>query len=122
AKNKTLSTVLITRKVFFIWSEIMVEIRGIDQLIGKLKRSADLGLVKKTVQLNGAELDKRMKRNATFVKGYQTGETKRSITTSLSDSGLSSTTKPTTHYSFYLEKRSEERRVGKECGYRRWRN
>lgn len=75
-----------------------------DQLIGKLKRSADLGLVKKTVQLNGAELDKRMKRNATFVKGYQTGETKRSITTSLSDGGFSSTTKPTTHYSYYLEK------------------
>ena len=81
-----------------------MEIRGIDQLIGKLKRSADLGLVKKTVKLNGAELDKRMKRNATFTQGYQTGETKRTITTSLSEGGFSSTTKPTTHYSFYLEK------------------
>lgn len=81
----------------------MVEFRGLDQLQGKLKRGADLGLVKKTVQLNGAELDKKMKRNATFVKGYQTGETKRSIQTSLSDGGFTSTTKPTTHYSPYLE-------------------
>lgn len=83
-----------------------------DQLIGKLKRSADLGLVKKTVLLNGAELDKRMKRNAIFKGHYNskgefvkpTGETKRTITTSLSDGGFSSTTKPTTHYSYYLEK------------------
>lgn len=90
----------------------MVEFRGLDQLVGKLKRNADLGLVKKAVKLNGAELDKRMKRNATFKGHYNskgefvspTGETKRTIETALSDGGFTTTTKPTTHYSYYLEK------------------
>ena len=74
-----------------------------DRLLRQLRKNADLNDVKKVVQMNGAELDSLMKRNATFTKGYQTGETKRSIQTSLSDEGFTSTTKPTTHYAPYLE-------------------
>jgi len=80
-----------------------MEIRGLDQLIGGLNKRANLDIVKSTVTKNGADLDKRMKRNASFTRGYQTGTTKRSITTTLSDGGFTSTTKPNTHYSAYLE-------------------
>lgn len=81
----------------------MVKITGIEALQGKLKRSADLGLVKKTVKLNGGELENTMKRNATFVKGYQTGTTKRSIKLDMEDGGFTAKVAPHTHYSPYLE-------------------
>ncbi len=81
----------------------LVKVTGADALINHLKRNATLDDVKKTVRLNGSELHRRMQRNATFTKGYQTGETKRSIELSIIDSGLTSEVEPKTHYSPYLE-------------------
>src|SRR5690625_530019 len=80
-----------------------MRLRGADELIGALHKRADLGLVKKTVKLNGAELERSMKRNASFDKGYQTGETKRSINLTLEEDGMTARVGPTTHYSPYLE-------------------
>src|SRR5690625_4285244 len=80
-----------------------MRLRGADELIGALHKRADLGLVKKTVKLNGTELERSMKRNASFDKGYQTGETKRSINLTLEEDGMTARVGPTTHYSHYLE-------------------
>src|SRR5690625_6286945 len=80
-----------------------MRLRGADELIGALHKRADLGLVKKTVKLNGTELERSMKRNASFDKGYQTGETKRSINLTLEEDGMTARVGPTTHYSPYLE-------------------
>lgn len=80
-----------------------MRLKGANQLVGALKDRADMGLVKKTVQLNGSELERKMRRNASFKKGYQTGETKRSIRLNLEDGGLTARVAPTTHYSPYLE-------------------
>src|SRR5690625_7535975 len=112
-------------KVFFIWSVIaIIKVTGADKLIAQLKRNANIDDVKNVVRLNGSEMEKKMKRNASFTKGYQTGETKRSIGLEIKDKGLTAEVKPTTHYAPYLEKgtrfmRSEERRVGKEWRCRR---
>lgn len=92
-------------KVFFIWSVIaIVKITGAEALISQLKKNATLDDVERTVRLNGSELEKKMKRNASFTKGYQTGETKRSIGLEIKDRGLTAEVKPTTHYAPYLEK------------------
>ncbi len=91
-------------KVFFIWSVMtLVKITGADKLLAQLKKNANLNDVKNTVRLNGSELDRLMQRNATFTKGYQTGETKRSIELELKDDGFTAEVKPTTHYAPYLE-------------------
>lgn len=91
-------------KVFFIWSVIKLpKITGADKLLSQLKKNANLGDVKRTVKLNGSELHRQMQRNATFTKGYQTGETKRSIDLELKDNGFTSEVKPKTHYAPYLE-------------------
>ena len=80
-----------------------VEWRGTDKLAKKFRSNMELQLAKQIVKTNGAELDRRMKSNAVFTRGYSTGATRRSINTSISDGGLTSTTKPGTHYSPYLE-------------------
>lgn len=59
--------------------------------------------VKETIKKHGSELERTMKRNATFTKGYQTGETKRSINTELRDAGYTASVKPTTEHAPYLE-------------------
>lgn len=81
-----------------------MKIKGLTALMKDLDKMAKSApRVKEAVKKNGAELDRVMKRNATFVKGYQTGETKRSINTQLKDAGYTSVTKPTTEYSGWLE-------------------
>lgn len=80
-----------------------LEWRGCEELGKKFIDNAKLTLAKQIVKTNGAELDGRMKDKAFFIKGYSTGATRRSISTSMSDGGLTSTTKPGTHYSPYLE-------------------
>lgn len=91
-------------KVFFIWSVMtLAKVTGADALIKHLNRNVTLDDVKKTVKLNGSELERKMKRNASFTKGYQTGETKRSIGLEIKDQGLTAEVKPTTHYAPYLE-------------------
>jgi len=81
----------------------LVKITGADALIRQLKKNATLDDVKNTVRLNGSELERRMKRNASFTKGYQTGETKRSIGLEIKEGGLTAEVKPGTHYAPYLE-------------------
>lgn len=91
--------------MYFIWSVTsLTKLTGADALIKHLNRNATLDDVKKTVRLNGSELERRMKRNASFTKGYQTGETKRSIGLEIKDQGLTAEVKPTTHYAPYLER------------------
>lgn len=80
-----------------------LSVKGVDQLVGKLKRNATLNDVKEVVKMNGSELDRRMKRKAVFTKGYSVGATKRSIKLSIEDNGFAARVKPTTHYSYYLE-------------------
>lgn len=82
---------------------MLSKLTGADALLSQLKKNANLDDVKKTVRLNGSELEKRMKRNASFTKGYQTGETKRSIGLELKEQGLTAEVKPTTHWAPYLE-------------------
>lgn len=80
-----------------------LQVDGIEELVGKLKRNATLKDVRNVVRLNGSELDRRMTRNASFVKGYQTGTTKRSIELTILDDGFTAHVAPTTHYSLFLE-------------------
>src|SRR5699024_397693 len=105
ARNKTLNTNPITGRVFFIWKVIAMSraIVGADALIAQLKRNTNLDDVKRVVKMNASELERKMKRNASFTKGYQTGETKRSIGTSVEGDGMSAVVGPKTHYSPYLE-------------------
>lgn len=79
------------------------EIHGVDELKRALNERISLDDVKKVVQQNGAELQQKMVRNASFSKGYQTGTTKRSISIALKDSGLTAVVAPGTNYSPYLE-------------------
>lgn len=80
-----------------------VKVEGIEALVKGLNKNADLDLIKKVVKTNGAELDSKAKRNAVFTQGYATGQTKRSISTTIEDGGLTSKTKPSTEYSVYVE-------------------
>ncbi|MFD1385719.1 HK97-gp10 family putative phage morphogenesis protein [Oceanobacillus oncorhynchi subsp. oncorhynchi] len=77
-------------------------IKGTGPLIKAMQKKSDLSAVKKVVQLNTSELQRKMQRNATFTKGYSTGTTKRSITSSVSDNGFTGMVSPGTHYSPYL--------------------
>lgn len=88
----------------------MIKINGMEPLIAKLEKGMDIGPVKEVVKMNGAELDKEMKRNAKFKGHYKgnkfikpTGETKRSIRLTMSEGGLKAEVKPTTEYAPYLE-------------------
>lgn len=80
-----------------------VRIEGLEKLQRKLKSNVTMDDVKKVVKKNGAELHTKIVQNAEFTKGYQTGTTKQSIRSSVSDGGLTWTVEPTTEYSPYLE-------------------
>src|SRR5690625_5751939 len=70
----------ITEKGFYLWKVILLRIKGLTALTQRLQKSAKaVQKSREVVKTHGAKLEKTMKRNATFVKGYQTGETKRSI-------------------------------------------
>lgn len=81
----------------------MSRILGADKLLTKLRKGAKFVDVQNAVKLNGSELDRKMTRNASFTKGYQTGATKRSINLVITKGGLVATVAPTTEYSEYLE-------------------
>lgn len=84
-----------------------VVISGGDTLVKKLKTIKNLEFAKKTVKKHGALLQKKMKQNATpgviFVKGYSTGETKRSIELDIENGGLTAVVAPNTEYAPYVE-------------------
>lgn len=80
-----------------------IHVEGLDKLMKKLKENATLDDVKRVVSQNGAELQQKMQAKADFKKGYQTGQTKRSIGLEKTDNGLTAEVEPGTEYSPYLE-------------------
>lgn len=74
------------------------------QLMKRLERSAkSVPKVREAVKKNGAELENLTKRNASFTRGYQTGETKRSVALAIADAGFSANVKPGTEWAYWLE-------------------
>ncbi|MGX7349984.1 HK97-gp10 family putative phage morphogenesis protein [Dolosicoccus paucivorans] len=80
-----------------------IELKGATEIQVHLKKAISKELIKQVVRTNGADLNAVMVRNAVFVRGYSTGATRRSITLSLDDGGLTARVKPGTHYSVYVE-------------------
>ncbi len=87
-------------------------IKGTGPLIKAMQKKSDLSAVKKVVQLNGSELQRRMQREASFKGHYHngkfippTGTTKRSIGISspMGDRGFAVRVAPNTYYSWWLE-------------------
>ena len=80
-----------------------IKITGLDKLEKALRENVTMDDVKKVVKHHGSQLHKRMQQNADFVKGYQTGTTKRSIGLEIADGGFTANVGPETEYSPYLE-------------------
>src|SRR5699024_11748902 len=76
---------------------------GILELERALKKTEKIDDVKTTVRLHGFEMERTMKMNARFVRGYSTRDTKRSIELKISPDGFTATVRPKTEYSPYLE-------------------
>ena len=76
---------------------------GLEDLQKKLRENVSMNLVKKTVQQNGQELRSKIQEKAEFTKGYQTGQTKRSVNLEIKDGGFTAESGPTTEYSPYVE-------------------
>lgn len=91
-------------------TEMSFELDGLMELAEGLEERGKLEAVKNIVKTNGAQLNANAIRNAKFRGHYRngkfikpTGQTRRSIATTLHDQGLTSKTKPSTDYSPYLE-------------------
>ena len=80
-----------------------IKVEGLDKLEKALKKNASLDDVTKIVRKNGQELQKAIQDKADFKKGYQTGNTKRSVGLEFSDGGMTAESGPTTEYAEYLE-------------------
>ncbi len=80
-----------------------IKIEGLDKLQKALKDNVTMDDVKTVVKTNGSQLQRRMQSKADFKKGYQTGQTKRSIGLEITDQGFAAEVEPTTDYSPYLE-------------------
>lgn len=80
-----------------------IKIEGLDKLEKQLKKNATLNDVKKVVRKNGADLQRGIQRHADFKKGYQTGDTRRSVGLEITNGGMTAESGPTTEYSEYLE-------------------
>lgn len=80
-----------------------IQVKGLDKLQKKLKDNVTLDDVKRVVRHHGADLQDRMQDKADFKKGYQTGETKRSIDLEIKDDGFVADVGPGTDYSPYVE-------------------
>lgn len=77
---------------------------GFKELEKLMQKSAKVEQeVRQAVESNGKELKSRMGKFAYFEKGYQSGDTKRSMQAHMSTDGLSVTVGPTTEYAPYLE-------------------
>ena len=80
-----------------------IKIEGLDELEKALKENFTLDDVKRTVRLNGQQLQDKIQNNADFKMGYATGQTKRSVNLEIKDGGFTADSGPTTEYSPYLE-------------------
>jgi HK97 gp10 family phage protein len=79
------------------------KVDGLEKLQKALKQNVTMDDVKRVVRHNGQQLQKNMQGKADFRKGYQTGETKRSIGLEIQDGGMASEVGPETDYSPYVE-------------------
>lgn len=80
-----------------------IKVKGLDKLQKALKENVKLDDVKRVVRKNGSDLQDRMQDKADFKKGYQTGQTKRSIGLEIKDNGFTADVGPETDYSHYVE-------------------
>ncbi len=80
-----------------------LKISGLEKLEHQLKQNCTLDDVKKVVRKNGLDLNKKIVRNATFTRGYSTGETKRSIVPTFEDGGFTAVSGAQTEYAPYVE-------------------
>ena len=87
-----------------------MEFRGSKELQAALMKNAKMETVRRVVRQNGAELQQKAQREASFKGHYEgtrfvspTGTTKRSIRLEMSDLGMTATVEPETEYSPYLE-------------------
>lgn len=80
-----------------------LKVDGLEKLEKALKQNVTMDDVKRVVRHNGSQMQQKMQDNADFKKGYQTGQTKRSIGLEIKDSGFTAEVEPTTDYSPYLE-------------------
>lgn len=80
-----------------------LKVDGLEKLQKKLKENVTLDDVKKVVRHHGSELQQRMQDHADFSRGYQTGDTKRSIGLEIADGGMAAEVGPETDHSPYVE-------------------
>ncbi|MDY0394789.1 HK97-gp10 family putative phage morphogenesis protein [Virgibacillus halophilus] len=76
-----------------------MKLKGADQLIGKLKRNANLGDVKNVVKMNGSE----MQRSAQRYAPVDTGNLKRNIKYNSQDDGFTAQVASEAEYAAYQE-------------------
>lgn len=80
-----------------------IKLIGVEEMCKALDAEKKLKAVQTVVRHHGAKLQQEMMNRADFVKGYQTGTTKRSIKLEIRDNGLTAKVAPGTEYSPYLE-------------------
>lgn len=83
-----------------------IKIDGLDKLQKALKDNVSLDLVRRVVRDHGYAMHDKIVENADFTKGYQTGQTKRSIEiagVTITDSGMTAEAGATTEYAEYVE-------------------
>ena len=80
-----------------------IKIEGLDKLQRALKENVTMDDVKQVVRHNGSQLQRRMQDKADFKKGYQTGQTKRSIGLEIQNGGFDAEVGPETDHSPYVE-------------------
>lgn len=76
-----------------------IKVNGLDQLNAKLRKNADINVVKTVVKKNGADLQKKAQHYAPV----DTGTLKRSIGLSIKDGGMTAVVAPTAEYAEYVE-------------------
>lgn len=78
---------------------------GLNEYIGVLKKNATMKDVKRIVDMNGSRLERIMKAQTgkSYVKGYMTGTTGRSITRETRDGGMTVAVGATMNYNPYTE-------------------
>lgn len=82
-----------------------IKFEGLAELDKALAKRLSMDAVKRVVQKNGDQMNKRAKDNTktAFVKGYSHGDTAGSINTEISDGGMTAIVEPTTDYAAYVE-------------------
>lgn len=80
-----------------------IKVTGLKELQKALKDNVTMDDVKRVVRQNGSEMQRKIQDNADFKKGYQTGETKRSVGLEIKDNGFTAEVEPKTEHSPYLE-------------------